>query len=123
MAVELAVWSKDIIFLVSDGYTSGAHAWINAYHEETQSSASGSLLLLLGDGSVTDVQISSAILSNYERAQYGLFCKSITLIILSLTSASISVRPIPLCIHRADLNTGEQRRSMAYYPISTSSTL
>ena len=122
MAVELAVWSKDIIFLVSDGYTSGAHAWINAYHEETQSSASITLLLL-GDGSVTDVQISSAILSNYERAQFGLFCKSITLIILSLTLASISVRPIPICIHRTDRETGEQRLSMAYYPISTSSTL
>lgn len=47
MRAELAVWSKDIIFLVSDGYTSGAHAWINAYHEEPQSSASVSLLLLL----------------------------------------------------------------------------
>lgn len=29
---EYAVWSKDIIFLISDGYSEGAQAWITSYH-------------------------------------------------------------------------------------------
>ena len=32
------MWSKDIIFLVSDGYDEGAQAWLNAYHGAGQSS-------------------------------------------------------------------------------------
>jgi GPI-anchor transamidase subunit GAA1 len=27
-----SVWAKDLIFLISDSYLDGAHAWLNAYH-------------------------------------------------------------------------------------------
>jgi glycosylphosphatidylinositol transamidase len=30
------VWAKDLIFLVSDSYLDGAHAWLSAYHGATQ---------------------------------------------------------------------------------------
>ncbi|PFH54211.1 hypothetical protein AMATHDRAFT_135962 [Amanita thiersii Skay4041] len=32
-----SLWAKDIVFVVSDGYLDGMHAWLNAYHGETQS--------------------------------------------------------------------------------------
>jgi glycosylphosphatidylinositol transamidase len=35
---EYSMWSKDIIFLVSDGYEEGAQAWLDAYHGAGQSS-------------------------------------------------------------------------------------
>lgn len=34
------MWSKDIIFLISDGYADGAHAWVDSYHGFGQTSAS-----------------------------------------------------------------------------------
>ncbi|KAG8757537.1 Glycosyl phosphatidyl inositol protein transamidase complex subunit, partial [Serendipita sp. 396] len=30
------VWAKDLIFLVSDSYLDGAHAWLSAYHGDIQ---------------------------------------------------------------------------------------
>jgi len=30
------VWAKDLIFLVSDSYLDGAHAWLSAYHGANQ---------------------------------------------------------------------------------------
>lgn len=33
-----SLWSKDLIFVVSDGYLEGMQAWITAYHEAPQSS-------------------------------------------------------------------------------------
>lgn len=32
------MWSKDIIFLIADGYIHGTHAWLQAYHDFPQSS-------------------------------------------------------------------------------------
>ena len=37
---EHSMWSKDIIFLVSDGHVDGAQAWLDSYHGFKQSSAS-----------------------------------------------------------------------------------
>ncbi|GAA98914.1 uncharacterized protein L969DRAFT_88961 [Mixia osmundae IAM 14324] len=34
---KFSLWSKDIIFLISDGYLEGAHAWLKEYHGQTQS--------------------------------------------------------------------------------------
>ncbi|KAI5474391.1 glycosylphosphatidylinositol transamidase [Pseudohyphozyma bogoriensis] len=34
---KYSMWSKDIIFLLSDGYVDGAHAWLDAYHKYGQS--------------------------------------------------------------------------------------
>lgn len=34
------MWSKDIVFLLSDGYSEGAQAWLDSYHGFGQSSAS-----------------------------------------------------------------------------------
>lgn len=34
------MWSKDIVFVVSDGYVEGAQAWLDSYHGYQQSSAS-----------------------------------------------------------------------------------
>ncbi|KAG8805739.1 Glycosyl phosphatidyl inositol protein transamidase complex subunit, partial [Serendipita sp. 399] len=31
-----SVWAKDLIFLVSDSYLDGAHAWLSAYHGDIQ---------------------------------------------------------------------------------------
>lgn len=36
--LEYSMWSKDIIFVVSDGYIDGMHAWLDAYHGNGQSS-------------------------------------------------------------------------------------
>lgn len=33
-----SLWAKDIIFIVSDGYLDGMHAWLAAYHGSSQSS-------------------------------------------------------------------------------------
>lgn len=33
-----SLWAKDIIFVISDGYLDGMHAWLSAYHGTTQSS-------------------------------------------------------------------------------------
>ena len=33
-------WSKDIVLLISDGFTEGAHAWLDAFHGASQPSAS-----------------------------------------------------------------------------------
>jgi glycosylphosphatidylinositol transamidase len=33
------MWSKDIVFLISDGYSEGAQAWLDSYHGFGQSSA------------------------------------------------------------------------------------
>ncbi|KAG0143144.1 hypothetical protein CROQUDRAFT_66493 [Cronartium quercuum f. sp. fusiforme G11] len=33
----LNLWSKDIIFLISDGFVDGTHAWLQAYHDLPQS--------------------------------------------------------------------------------------
>jgi glycosylphosphatidylinositol transamidase len=32
------MWSKDIIFVVADGYIDGMQAWLDAYHGNGQSS-------------------------------------------------------------------------------------
>ncbi|KAF9013977.1 Gaa1-like protein [Cyathus striatus] len=32
-----SLWAKDIIFVVSDGYLDGMHAWLNSYHDVSQS--------------------------------------------------------------------------------------
>lgn len=32
------MWSKDIIFLISDGHTEGAQAWVDSYHNYGQTS-------------------------------------------------------------------------------------
>lgn len=37
-STEYSFWSKDIIFVVSDGYSEGAQAWLDAYHGYGQSS-------------------------------------------------------------------------------------
>ncbi|EGU11468.1 GPI-anchor transamidase [Rhodotorula toruloides ATCC 204091] len=34
---KYAFWSKDIIFVISDGYSEGAQAWLDAYHDYGQS--------------------------------------------------------------------------------------
>ncbi|GAA5989951.1 hypothetical protein JCM10908_002393 [Rhodotorula pacifica] len=34
---KYSMWSKDIIFVVSDGYMDGMHAWLDAYHGNGQS--------------------------------------------------------------------------------------
>ena len=36
-----SLWAKDIVFVVSDGYLDGMHAWLAAYHGSSQSSGSG----------------------------------------------------------------------------------
>lgn len=36
------MWSKDIVFLVSDSYTEGAQAWLDAYHGYSQPRSSTS---------------------------------------------------------------------------------
>ena len=33
-----SLWAKDIVFVVSDGYLEGMHAWLAAYHGSLQSS-------------------------------------------------------------------------------------
>ena len=37
---EYSLWSKDLIFVISDGYLEGMQAWASAYHGHTQQSAS-----------------------------------------------------------------------------------
>lgn len=38
--LEYSHWSKDIIFVISDGYLDGMQAFLNEYHGSFQSSAS-----------------------------------------------------------------------------------
>jgi hypothetical protein len=33
-----SLWAKDIVFVISDGHLDGMHAWLNAYHDLSQSS-------------------------------------------------------------------------------------
>lgn len=35
-----SLWAKDLVFVISDGYLDGMHAWLSAYHGVSQSSAS-----------------------------------------------------------------------------------
>lgn len=35
---DYSLWAKDIIFVISDGYLDGMHAWLKVYHETQQSS-------------------------------------------------------------------------------------
>ncbi|KAK2466794.1 hypothetical protein APHAL10511_001052 [Amanita phalloides] len=34
---KYSVWAKDIVFVISDGHLEGMHAWLSAYHGNTQS--------------------------------------------------------------------------------------
>ena len=36
--LDYSLWAKDIIFVVSDGYLDGMHAWLSSYHGTTHSS-------------------------------------------------------------------------------------
>lgn len=36
--LDYSLWAKDIIFVISDGYLDGMHAWLSAYHGTSQSS-------------------------------------------------------------------------------------
>jgi len=42
---EYSLWSKDLIFVISDGYMEGMQAWASAYHGHAQSSTSNIVLL------------------------------------------------------------------------------
>jgi GPI-anchor transamidase subunit GAA1 len=42
---EYSLWAKDLVFVISDGYLDGMHAWLSAYHHVDQSSKSQFLLL------------------------------------------------------------------------------
>jgi len=44
---EYSLWSKDLIFVISDGYMEGMQAWASAYHGHTQSSTPNTTLLHL----------------------------------------------------------------------------
>ena len=57
------MWSKDIIFLVSDGYEDGAQAWLDAYHGVGQTSQSRPHNHNLALLSVADLDSSSLSLS------------------------------------------------------------
>jgi glycosylphosphatidylinositol transamidase len=37
---DYSMWAKDIVFVISDGYLEGMHAWLSAYHGTTQPSMS-----------------------------------------------------------------------------------
>ena len=43
---EYSFWSKDLIFVISDGYMEGMQAWASAYHAHSQSSMSKTVHLL-----------------------------------------------------------------------------
>ena len=45
--LEYSFWSKDLIFVISDGYMEGMQAWASAYHAHSQSSTPKILHLLL----------------------------------------------------------------------------
>lgn len=50
------MWSKDIIFVISDGYMDGMHAWLSAYHGLTQQSEFElSIELVLGTHGPSDM--------------------------------------------------------------------
>jgi glycosylphosphatidylinositol transamidase len=34
-ALEYSHWAKDLVFVISDGYLEGMHAWLSAYHHST----------------------------------------------------------------------------------------
>ncbi|KAL0577944.1 Glycosyl phosphatidyl inositol protein transamidase complex subunit [Marasmius crinis-equi] len=34
---QYSLWAKDLVFVLSDGYLDGMHAWLSAYHGSTQS--------------------------------------------------------------------------------------
>ncbi|KAF8637410.1 hypothetical protein AX17_002905 [Amanita inopinata Kibby_2008] len=34
---KYSLWAKDVVFVISDGYLDGMHAWLSAYHGATQS--------------------------------------------------------------------------------------
>lgn len=38
VAIGYSYWSKDIVFVISDGYFEGMQAWLSAYHGSSQSS-------------------------------------------------------------------------------------
>lgn len=40
MLLDYSLWAKDIVFVISDGYLDGMHAWLNAYHGAQQASES-----------------------------------------------------------------------------------
>jgi glycosylphosphatidylinositol transamidase len=40
-----SIWAKDLIFLISDSYLDGAHAWLNSYHGASHSGVSYFLTL------------------------------------------------------------------------------
>lgn len=35
---DYSLWAKDIVFVISDGYLDGMHAWLSSYHGTSQSS-------------------------------------------------------------------------------------
>jgi len=38
LTVGYSLWAKDLVFVISDGYLDGMHAWLSAYHGSVQSS-------------------------------------------------------------------------------------
>jgi len=44
--LEYSFWSKDLIFVISDGYMEGMQAWASAYHAHSQSSTPKTVVLL-----------------------------------------------------------------------------
>ena len=44
---EYSFWSKDLIFVISDGYMEGMQAWASAYHAHSQSSTPKAAPLLM----------------------------------------------------------------------------
>ena len=45
LSSEYSLWSKDLVFVISDGYMEGMQAWASAYHGHTQSSGFSPALL------------------------------------------------------------------------------
>lgn len=38
---DYSLWAKDLVFVISDGYLDGMHAWLNVYHGAQLSSEQG----------------------------------------------------------------------------------
>jgi hypothetical protein len=89
MSAEYAHWSKDIIFVISDGHLDGMHAWLSAYHRPSNTGTSSNPLMI---PSSTEMQTGTLNLYLSHPAWYGLLSTSTIPVILSPIWVFLEVR-------------------------------
>ncbi|GAA6063599.1 hypothetical protein JCM10212_000993 [Sporobolomyces blumeae] len=118
---KYSMWSKDIIFLVSDGHSEGAQAWLDAYHDYGQSNLEAGRLPL------TTGPIWAALNLDYPHHSFshiGIFYEGAdghlpNLDLINSASRILRHVGIPTLLHTYDPSRAAQSRFFSSIPFSS----